>query len=210
MLKQGEQRQLPPLQTRAKPPLQPLEMMYLGMQLDRFLSYAEQNNWQLLDFERNHLDETWQRWELLPGGEAVYTPPLPAVERVYARGFIVRAYFHHDRLMGLQLLPNLAEAHLNDVQLHHLVRAWFPDNQLVLRYQVLPEDRTHQVISAYWGEIPIVLVGDLAPLDTPFCESVLIPNTPQVLTVPAVGPPEHCMRPSVATGSPLKTIADVN
>ena len=196
VFKEGEHRLLPPLQTRARSPLQPLEMLYIGMRLDRFLLYAELQNWRSFQTETVEIGDTWQRWwELLPGGEAVYTPNA---ERVYARGFIVRAYFEGDRLTGLQFRRNPDVPAFNITQLHRLIRAWFPDNQVVLHYQFLPEDSSRQVIGAYVGDIPVAFLSDLLDsdfLDTeniPLCSSVLVPRVPQPQPLPSINPPSHC------------------
>jgi len=92
VLKQGEVRTLPLLQTRARLPLQ-MEMLYLGMVEERFLSYARANNWETISSERE--DPRWSRWQLRPGGEALYLPDSPSSQNsleppIYARGFYVQ------------------------------------------------------------------------------------------------------------------------
>jgi hypothetical protein len=100
VLKQGEVRTLPLLQTRARPSLQ-MEMLYLGMVEERFLGYAHANNWETISSDRE--DPRWSRWQLRPGGEALYPPDAPpsrdpSEPPLYARGFYVEAYFMGGRL----------------------------------------------------------------------------------------------------------------
>jgi hypothetical protein len=142
VLKQGEVRTLPLLQTRARLPLQ-MEMLYLGMVEERFLSYARANNWETISSDRE--DPRWSRWQLRPGGEALYLPDSPSSQNsleppIYARGFYVQAYFVGGRLAGMHLIRNPEEPGFNLKALQRLIRAWFPDNRLMLYYQVLPED----------------------------------------------------------------------
>jgi hypothetical protein len=115
VLKQGEVRTLPLLQTRARLPLQ-MEMLYLGMVEERFLSYARANNWETISSDRE--DPRWSRWQLRPGGEALYLPDSPSSQNsleppIYARGFYVQAYFVGGRLAGMHLIRNPEEPGFN-------------------------------------------------------------------------------------------------
>lgn len=183
LVKVGEVQRLPLLQTRAQPANQATEMLYLGMWQERFFGYARSNNWLTLSSQQ----QDSIRWDLLPGGEAVYTADN---QQVYARGFMVHAYFVNDRLTGLRLSRNPTEPGFTLRKLHTLTRAWFPDNQILLHYQVLPQDVTQQVIHAYLGEVPLAFNTDLVQLSVPFCQSFLVPSNP--LSLPLPNPPEHC------------------
>lgn len=183
ILKIGEVQRLPLLQTRSQLPIQPSEMLYLGMWQERFFQYARSNNWLTLGSQQRD----GIRWDLLPGGEAVYTVQN---DLIYARGFSVHAYFQNSRLVGLRMSRNPSEPGFSLDKLHTLIRAWFPDNRILLRYQVLPQDTTQQVIHAYLGEIPTPFITDLAQLSVPFCQSFLAPNNPINLSLPS--PSEHC------------------
>ena len=194
VLKQGEVRTLPLLQTRARPPLQ-MEMLYLGMVEERFLSYARANNWETISSDRE--DPRWSRWQLRPGGEALYLPAAPSsrdpsVPPLYARGFYVEAYFMGGRLVGMHLIYNPEEPGFNPRQLQRLVRAWFPDNRLMVYYQVLPEDPDQQVLEAYWGTIPPPYLADIQGNSRlPFCQVFFSPTSPQPITPPST--PPHCL-----------------
>lgn len=183
LVKVGEAQALPPLQTRAQPPNQATEMLYMGMWQERFFGYARSNNWSTL----SSLQQDSIRWDLIPGGEAVYTVDN---QQVYARGFTVHAYFVDNRLAGLRMSRNPTEPGFTLRKLHTLIRAWFPDNRILLRYQVLPQDTTQQVIHAYLGDVPATFIADLAQLSVPFCQSFLIPTNP--LSLPLPNPPDHC------------------
>lgn len=194
VLKQGQIQALPPLQTRARLPLQPLEMLYLGMLEQRFLAYAVANNWQVISVTRSQ--DPWVRWQLLPGGESVYPPlPEPTAATIYARGFVVQAYFAQDRLQGMHLIRDPREPGFDLRQLEALIRGWFPDNRILLRYQVLPDDPSQQVISAYLGEVPPAFVGDLARTSVPFCPVLLSPNLAVPLPPPELDPLPQCQFP---------------
>ncbi len=193
VLKQGEVGALPLLQTRARLPLQ-MEMLYLGMVEERFLSYARTNNWETISSDRE--DPRWSRWQLRPGGEALYLPDAPSLRDpseppIYARGFYVQAYFVGGRLAGMHLIQNPEEPGFNLKALQRLVRAWFPDNRLMVYYQVLPEDPDQQVLGAYWGNIPPPYLADLQRNRLPFCQSFLSPTSPQPIVPPAA--PPHCL-----------------
>ncbi|MCF2971244.1 hypothetical protein L1047_08560 [Synechococcus sp. Nb3U1] len=197
VLKQGELRALPLLQTRARLPLQPLEMLYLGMFEERFLNYARANNWETISSNRE--DPRWTRWQLRPGGEALYLadPFLlqdPLQPPIYARGFYVQAYFVAGRLVGMHLIQNPEEPGFNLKELQKLIRAWFPDNRLMLHYQVLPEDPHQQVLGAYLGNIPSAFIADIQLNRVPFCQTFLTPTSPQPITPPLIDPPPHCLR----------------
>lgn len=197
VLKQGELRDLPLLQTRARLPLQPLEMLYLGMFEERFLNYARANNWETISSNRE--DPRWTRWQLRPGGEALYLADLfllqdPLQPPIYARGFYVQAYFVGGRLVGMHLIQNPEEPGFNLKELQKLIRAWFPDNRLMLHYQVLPEDPHQQVLGAYLGNIPSAFIDDIQRNRLPFCQTFLTPTSPQPITPPSIDPPPHCLR----------------
>ncbi|MDX2273014.1 MAG: hypothetical protein NW237_13850 [Cyanobacteriota bacterium] len=181
VLKQGEIRQLPILQTRARVPIQALEMLYLGMLEDRFLDYANNNNWQTITATRD--TQEWTRWQLLPGGEAIYRSPHDD-RPIYARGFLVQAYFEKSRLIGMHLIRNPDEPGFDLPQLKQLIQAWFPDNRILLRYQALPDDPSQQVITAYLGNVPAAFISDLGRTQIPFCQTFLTPNT----TLPLLPP----------------------
>ncbi|WP_244348316.1 hypothetical protein [Thermostichus vulcanus] len=196
VLKQGELRALPLLQTRARLPLQPLEMLYLGMVEERFLNYARANNWETISSDRE--DPRWTRWQLRPGGEALYLADAsllrdPLETPIYARGFFVQAYFVGGRLVGMHLIQNPEEPGFNLKELQKLVRAWFPDNRLMLYYQVLPEDPNQQVLGAYLGTIPSAYIADIQRNRVPFCQTFLTPTSPQPITPPLNDLPPHCL-----------------
>jgi hypothetical protein len=182
IVKVGEPRSWPPLQTRARLPVSQTEMLYVGMLRDRLFAYAREHNWQTVAVRQDKDDRRWERWDFLPGGESVLTPFW---EQVYARGFFLQVYFESDRLVGLHFQRNPAEPGFNATQLHRLVRAWFPDNPILLRYQVLPEDRTTQVVSAYLGTVPLPFLSDLASVEAPYCQSYLVPDSAGILLVPS-------------------------
>ncbi len=197
VLKQGEVRSLPLLQTRARLPLQPLEMLYLGMFEERFLSYARANNWETISSDRE--DPRWIRWQLRPGGEALYLADASLLREeppIYARGFYVQAYFVGGRLAGMHLIQNPEEPGFNLKELQKLIRAWFPDNRLMLYYQVLPEDPNQQVLGAYLGNIPSAYIADIQRNRVPFCQTFLTPTSPQPITPPLIDPPPHCLSTS--------------
>ncbi len=187
VLKQGSLQTLPLLQTRAQSPFSFSEHFYLGMLEERFLAYAIDNNWQTISTQS---DQWWVRWQLLPGGEAIYTTgsALP----IYARGFIVQAYFERGRLVGLNLIRDPEEPGFTIDHLSLLIRGWFPDNRILMRYQVLPEDPSAQVISAYLGVIPPGFIGDIARNQIPFCPALLTPNASVPLAVPSLELPPQC------------------
>jgi hypothetical protein len=175
ILKEGQYQTLPLLQTRARPPIPMGTTLYLGMLQQHFLLYATDNNWETLRVVHHGVDAS--RWDLLPGGEAVYSSYTPEPRPTYARGFSVRAYFDRQRLVGMQLLRDPREPGFSVSQLQKLVQAWFPDHTLVLWFQVLPEDQSQQVILAYLGEVPHAFERDLQPtLNVPFCQTLLIPG----------------------------------
>jgi hypothetical protein len=207
VLKQGQIQTLPPLQTRARLPLQPLEMLYLGMLEQRFLAYAVAQNWQVISVTRNQAP--WVRWQLLPGGESVY-PPLSerTSSATYARGFVVQAYFAQDRLRGMHLIRDPREPGFDRMQLESLIRGWFPDNRVLLRYQVLPDDPSQQVISAYLGEIPPAFVGDLVRTSVPVCQVLLSPNVAVSLPPPQLDPLPQCQFPPAPEGSRFRATLD--
>ena len=194
VLKQGEVRTLPLLQTSARLPLQ-MEMLYLGMVEERFLSYARANNWETISSDRE--DPRWSRWQLRPGGEALYLPDAtssrdPLEPPLYARGFYVEAYFMGGRLAGMHLIDNPEEPGFNLRQLQRLVRAWFPDNRLMVYYQVLPEDPDQQVLGAYWGTVPPPYLATIQRNSRlPFCQTFFSPTSPQPITPPST--PPHCL-----------------
>ncbi|MFS8805611.1 hypothetical protein NW813_12600 [Synechococcus sp. R55.6] len=195
VLKQGEVRTLPLLQTRARLPLQ-MEMLYLGMVEERFLSYARANNWETISSDRE--DPRWSRWQLRPGGEALYLPDSPSSQNsleppIYARGFYVQAYFVGGRLAGMHLIRNPEEPGFNLKALQRVIRAWFPDNRLMLYYQVLPEDPEQQVLGAYLGTIPPPYLADIQRNRVPFCQTFFSPTLPQPIIPPSVDVPPHCL-----------------
>ena len=190
VLKQGELRHLPLLQTRARPPVQTVEMLYLGMLEERFLDYALQSNWQTLSVVRDQ--PSWVRWQLLPGGEAVYSPKAIDLFPVYARGFVVQAYFGQQRLIGFQLVRNPEEPGFEVEDLVQLIEAWFPDNRLLLRYQLLPDDPSQQVITAYLGTIPPAFISDVGRTAIPFCQAFFSPNSLAPLVPPTFDLPPQC------------------
>jgi hypothetical protein len=204
VLKQGEVRTLPLLQTRARPSLQ-MEMLYLGMVEERFLGYAHANNWETISSDRE--DPRWSRWQLRPGGEALYPPDAPpsrdpSEPPLYARGFYVEAYFIGGRLVGMHLIYNPEEPGFNFRQLQRLVRAWFPDNRLMLHYQVLPEDPDQHVLRAYWGTIPPPYLADIQRNSRlPFCQVFFSPTSPQPLVPPSA--PPHCLGQAETGASPV-------
>ncbi len=190
VLKQGEIRHLPLLQTRARPPVQTVEMLYLGMLEDRFVDYALQNNWQTLSVVRDQPGGV--RWQLLPGGEAVYSPKATDLFPVYARGFVVQAYFGQQRLIGFHLVRHPEEPGFEVEDLVQLIEAWFPDNRLLLRYQLLPDDRSQQVITAYLGTIPAAFISDVGRTDVPFCQAFFSPSSLTPIVPPALDLPPQC------------------
>lgn len=190
VLKQGERLDLPLLQTRARPPVQRVEMLYLGMLEDRFLDYALENNWQTISVVRDQ--PGWVRWQLLPGGEAVYSPKTVDLFPIYARGFVVQAYFGQKRLVGLHLVRNPEEPGFEIEDLVHLIEAWFPDNRLLLRYQLLPDDPSQQVITAYLGTIPPAFISDVGRTPVPFCQAFFSPNAQLPLVPPAADLAPQC------------------
>ncbi len=194
VLKQGQVQSLPALQTRARPLLRQMDPFYLGMLERRFLAYALENNWRTISVTRD--PPRWVRWQLLPGGEAVYpvvVDPLLAGQPVYARGFVVQAYFQYERLVGLHLIRDPEEIGFDVAQLRQLIRGWFPDHRVVLRYQILPEDPNQQVISAYLGEIPPAFISDIGRNNLPFCHTFLTPNSPTPLLLPGIEVPPQCL-----------------
>ena len=196
VLKQGQVQTLPTLQTRARPVLRQTDPFYLGMLERQFLAYAVENNWRTISVTRD--PPRWVRWQLLPGGEAVY--PLvvnagtdPNHQPIYARGFVVQAYFHQERLVGIHLIRDPEEMGFDVAQLRQLIRGWFPDNRVLLRYQILPEDPSRQVISAYLGEVPPVFISDIGRTALPFCHAFLTPNSPTPLLLPGIEVPPQCL-----------------
>ncbi|MEN9204320.1 MAG: hypothetical protein Q6K99_09045 [Thermostichales cyanobacterium BF4_bins_65] len=179
--KEGQYQAFPLLQTRARPPVPVATTLYLGMLQQHFLLYATDNNWQTLRVVRHGIDAS--RWDLLPGGEAVYSSYGSDLRPTYARGFWVRAYFDQQRLVGMQLVRDPREPGFSVAQLQRLVQGWFPDHALVLWFQVLPEDQSQQVLLAYLGEVPAAFERDLLPtLNVPFCQALLVPG--RTTTVP--------------------------
>lgn len=190
VLKQGEIQELPLLQTRARPPVQTVDMLYLGMLEDRFLDYALRNNWQTISVVKDRAQ--WIRWQLLPGGEAVYVPQSADMFPVYARGFVVQAYFDDDRLVGIHLVRNPEEPGFRIEDLVQLIGAWFPDNRLLLRYQLLPDDPSQQVITAYLGTVPPAFISDVGRTKVPFCQAFFTPNTSAPLVPPSLDLAPQC------------------
>ncbi|GAB4218132.1 MAG: hypothetical protein OHK0012_25640 [Synechococcales cyanobacterium] len=176
ILKQGQYQSFPTLQTRARPPVPLSATLHLGMLQRHFLLYAADNNWQTVGVLQYGVDLS--RWDLLPGGEAVYSAQGGELRPAYARGFVVRAYFDQSRLVGMQLIRDPREPGFSLKQLQHLIQAWFPDNALVLWFQVLPEDQSQQVLAAYLGEVPPAFERDLNNhLGVPFCQALLSPGS---------------------------------
>ena len=200
VLKQGQVQTLPTLQTRARPILRQTDPFYLGMLEGQFLTYAVENNWRTISVTRD--SPRWVRWQLLPGGEAVY--PLvvnpgtdPDHQPTYARGFVVQAYFQQDRLVGIHLIRDPEEMGFDVTQLRQLIRGWFPDNRVLLRYQILPEDPSRQVISAYLGEVPPAFVSDIGRTALPFCHAFFTPTSPTPLLLPGLEVPPQCLTEDV-------------
>ncbi|AFY70936.1 hypothetical protein Pse7367_2681 [Thalassoporum mexicanum PCC 7367] len=167
--KLGATRQLPSLQTRARPPLQP-DTLHLGMVQAQFFEYAADNNWLALETQVGEVAIFYQ-W--LPGGEGIYA--LPEKELVYASGFIANVYFQDGRLVGMRLLPDRREKIINSNQLLSLARAWFPDDVLSILYQVVPEDPNQLVIDSLIGSVPEEFKTGFGSNKLPFCQVVLFP-----------------------------------
>lgn len=158
-------------QTRARLPLDS-ERLYLGMQETAFLTYVRAQGWELV--EQN---ESLRRGNALavlyaPGGEVLTTV---GGEHVLAQGVFVRLFFARNRLVGLQLMPNFSEGGITLRQLQLLARAWFPDDRLQLRYQVLPEDSAQQIIEALIGHVPEPFSGLTGRTPIPVQSLVLVP-----------------------------------
>ncbi|MEE3717276.1 hypothetical protein V2H45_11000 [Tumidithrix elongata RA019] len=166
----GGSRNLPPLQTRARPPLQP-ETLHIGMMETQFFAYARENNWAAIA-TTHRAQATVHR--LQPGGEGLYA--LPNQELVYARGFVADVYFEQGRLVGIRLTRDARDQSLTAPQLLTLVRAWFPDDVLSVIYQVIPTDPRQSVVETLIGKIPDDFKQDLGRVSLPFCRTVIFPS----------------------------------
>jgi hypothetical protein len=158
-------------QTRARPPLD-FERLYLGMREASFLGYARAQGWELVD-QTGTLRRSGAAAVLYaPGGEAL---AIDGGESVLAQGVFVRVFFERDRLVGLQITPNFSEGGITLRRLQLLARAWFPDDRLKLRYQILDEDSAQQVIEALLGRIPEAFAPLTGRSPIPFQAIVLGP-----------------------------------
>jgi hypothetical protein len=158
-------------QTRARPAME-ADRLYLGMREADFAAYTRVHAWSALEQSAHLQRKAAMAMLYLPGGEALHLPDGPAVT---AQGTFVRAFFERGRLSGLQLFPNFGEGGLTLKDLQRLGRAWFPDERLQLRYQMLPEDATQQVVEAILGRIPTVFTDLTGRTSLPFQSLVLGP-----------------------------------
>jgi hypothetical protein len=165
----GGTRNLPPLQTRARPPLQ-AETLHLGMVEAQFFAYAKENNWAAIATIRGSRATAHK---LQPGGEGLYA--LPNQDLVYARGFVADVYFEQGRLVGIRLTKDPRDRGLSAAELMTLVRAWFPDDAISVIYQVIPTDPNQAVIETLIGKIPDDFKQDLGRVSLPFCRAVVFP-----------------------------------
>lgn len=175
--KLGTVRNLPSLQTRARPPLQPTTL-HLGMLEKQFFEYAKDNNWAAIaTIHRNE----FTMHQLQPGGEGLYA--LPDRQLVYVRGFTANIYFESDRLVGIRLIPDNRDRALTAPELLILVRAWFPDDVLSVLYQVAPSDPRKSIVETLIGTIPKAFEQDLGKVSLPFCRSIIFPSPVPINTL---------------------------
>ena len=158
-------------QTRARPLLD-TQRLYFGMREADFVAFTQFQGWTPLERNSRLLRRDSLAALYLPGGESLGGDDSPSV---FVQGFFVRVYFERGRLTGLQLLPNFGEGGLSLGELQALARAWFPDDRMRLRYQILPEDMTQQVIEAIFGRVPDAFADLVGRAPVPFQSLVLVP-----------------------------------
>jgi hypothetical protein len=158
-------------QTRARPLLE-AERMYLGMRDIEFNLYTHTQGWEVLDQEERPRRGSASTLLLQPGGEALNGEDGTVV---FAQGVFVRPFFEKARLVGIQLTPNFGEGGISLRQFQSLARAWFPDDRLVMRYQILPEDSTQKIVEAVIGRIPEAFRDLIGKTPIPFHPLVLNP-----------------------------------
>jgi hypothetical protein len=158
-------------QTRARPFLE-AERMYLGMRDIEFNNYTHAQGWEILDQKERPRRGSASTLLLQPGGEALNGEDGTVV---FAQGVFVRPFFEKTRLVGMQLTPNFGEGGISLHQFQLLARAWFPDDRLVMRYQILPEDSTQKIVEAVIGRIPEAFRDLIGKTPIPFHPLVLNP-----------------------------------
>ncbi|NUN64937.1 hypothetical protein HCU40_09265 [Pseudanabaena biceps] len=180
--KMGTVRNLPTLQTRARPPLQP-ETLHLGMLATQFFEYAKENNWAAIaTVQRGN----YTMYKLQPGGEGLYA--MPDRTLVYVRGFTANVYFDSDRLVGMRLTTDNRDRPLTSKELLQLVRAWFPDDMLSVIYQVAPSDARKSIVETLIGTIPEAFGQDLGKVSLPFCRAIVFPSPVPLNTLSTCNP----------------------
>lgn len=158
-------------QTRARPLLE-AERLYLGMRDIEFNNYTRTQGWDVLDQEERPRRGSASTLLLQPGGEALNTEDGAII---FAQGVFVRPFFEKTRLVGMQLTPNFGEGGISLRQFQLLARAWFPDDRLVMRYQILPEDSSQKIVEAVIGRIPEAFRDLIGKTPIPFHPLVLNP-----------------------------------
>jgi hypothetical protein len=137
-----------------------------------FNNYTRSQGWDVLDQEERPRRGSASTLLMQPGGEAFNTEDGTVV---FAQGVFVRPFFEKTRLVGMQLTPNFGEGGISLRQFQLLARAWFPDDRLVLRYQILPEDSTQKIVEAVIGRIPESFRDLIGKTPIPFHPLILNP-----------------------------------
>jgi hypothetical protein len=81
---------------------------------------------------------------------------------VFAQEANVRTYFRRNRLVGLLILPTTQNLDL--LTLTQWSRAWFPDDEVILQYQVETTESGQRILQALLGEVPPEFAGDVQKL----------------------------------------------
>jgi hypothetical protein len=156
VFKEGVEHSVPLLQTHVRP-LLGADHLYWGILEGNFSRYADQNQWQSLNPRRLQNQVSSSFYAL--GGGGLYTPEGFLV---FAQEANVRTYFRRNRLVGLLILPTTQNLDL--LTLTQWSRAWFPDDEVILQYQVETTESGQRILQALLGEVPPEFAGDVQKL----------------------------------------------
>lgn len=154
--KEGMKRQVPLLQTHARPGLVS-DHLYWGMLRSEFNRYSELNQWQTLLAPRTVGQVAALSFD--PNGYALYTP---ATALAFVQDVQLTVYFRQQRLVGILAIPKPQT--LTPQELIRWVRGWLPDNAVQITYQTEGE----WIVQGIIGELPTEFANDLRKSLLPF------------------------------------------